>query len=83
MFSQSRNMFNCELKKNPINLMHRASKGLPQLELACCWYDSCKRVTTARILFSSSDIIIIQFVIIIIIIISFLIAIVLHHHNPT
>ena len=29
-------MFDCELKKIPINLMHKDCMGLPQLELACC-----------------------------------------------
>ena len=36
-------MFDCELKKIPINLMHKDCMGLPQLELACCWYDPCQQ----------------------------------------
>ena len=36
-------MFDCELKKIPTNLMHKDCMGLPQLELACCWYDPCQQ----------------------------------------
>ena len=36
-------MFNCELKKIPINVMHKDCMGLLQLELACCWYDPCQQ----------------------------------------
>ena len=43
MYIQSRNMFDCELKKIPLNLMHKDCMGLPQLELACCWYDPCQQ----------------------------------------
>ena len=43
MYIQSRNMFDCELKKIPTNLMHKDCMGLPQLELACCWYDPCQQ----------------------------------------